>query len=200
MRVLHDVPIITERLTTVEPVSGTAIMHPSLRDEYERVKLTLEPLTLEDVTKVWTALSLRYRLSAAYVVNVVQIESRRPRTFPRPVGPLVSADRPPLPSEPGPAVEVLTIQTPTITSVGVRRGPGGDEQPFAYARVGDRLVLRGTALAGAITSGGVRGRSRTGRRSRPAIASRPTCRTRRSRTGRRFRRSCSSSREPSPCA
>lgn len=151
MRVLHDVPIITESLVTVRPVSGRTILHESLRHEFERVKLTLEPLTLEDVTKVWTALGLRYRLSAAYVVNVVQIESRRQRRFPKPVGQPLSP-RMPLPSDPpspGPMVYAVAMQTPTITSVAVRRGTF--EQPYPYANVGDTLILRGTSLAGPVT-------------------------------------------------
>jgi hypothetical protein len=154
MRVLHDVPIVTGGVTTVRPPSGRAVLHDSLRDEYEHVKLTLEPLTLEDVTKVWTALALRFRLSAAYVVNVVQIESRRPRRFPRPVGQPASPVTPPLPGDPpapGPMVHVLTIHTPTITDVRVRRVGEATELPFPYARVGDALVLRGTSLSGPVT-------------------------------------------------
>ena len=154
MRVLHDVPIVTDNLLTVRPVSGRAILHESLRHEYEHVKLSLEPLTLEDVTKVWTALGLRYRLSAAYVVNVVQIESRRARRFPKPVGKPISPTIPPLPSDPpspGPMVYALTLQTPTITSVAVQRANTTDEQPYPYANVGDTLILRGTSLAGAVT-------------------------------------------------
>jgi hypothetical protein len=155
MRVMHDVPIVTESLMTVRPPSGAIVLHQSLREEFEHVKLTLEPLTLEDVTKVWTALALRYRLSAAYVVNVVQIESRRPRRFPRPVGQPASAITPPLPSDaahPGPMVYVLTIQTPTITDVKVRRAGATTEQPFPYAGILDTLVLRGTSLSGPITN------------------------------------------------
>jgi hypothetical protein len=154
MRVLHDVPIITDKLLTQRPVSGRTILHESLRHEFEQVKLTLEPLTLEDVTKVWTALSLRYRLSAAYVVNVVQIESRRPRRFAKPVGQPISPTIPPLPTDPpspGPMVYAVTIQTPTIASVSVRRVGTTVEQPFPYANIGDTLILRGTSLAGPVT-------------------------------------------------
>ena len=127
----------------LRPPSGTIVLHESLRDEFEHVKLTLEPLTLEDVTKVWTALALRYRLSAAYVVNVVQIESRRPRRFPRPVGQPLSPTMPPLPTDPpspGPMVYVLTIQTPTITDVRVRRL--GDDRRAAVPYARDRRHAR----------------------------------------------------------
>ena len=155
MRVLHDVPIVTDSLTTTRPPSGLLVLHESLRDEFERIRLSLEPLTLEDVTKVWTALALRYRLSAAYCVNVVQIESRRPRTFPRPVGRPASPTQPPLPTDPpgpGPWVQAITIQTPTVTDLRVRRVGSPDELQFPYAAVLDTIVLRGTSLAGPETN------------------------------------------------
>src|SRR5262249_2270399 len=131
MRVLHDVPIITESVTTQRAPSGAPVLHQSLRDEFEQVKVSLEPLTLEDISKVWTALALKFRLSAAYVVNVVQLESRRARLFPRPVGQPLSPVIPPLPTDapsPGPMVYVLTIQTPTITEVRVIRAGTTVEQ------------------------------------------------------------------------
>jgi hypothetical protein len=84
MRVLWDFPIITEQLMTVNP-PGTQILHVSLRGEFEQVKICLDPLSLEDISKIWTALTRPYRLSAAYTVSVVQIESRRLRTLPAPV-------------------------------------------------------------------------------------------------------------------
>jgi len=154
MRVLHDTPIVTEQLLTIRAPSGREILDTSLRGEFEQVKLTLEPLTLEDVTKVWTALGLRFRLSAAYVANVVQIESERQRTYPRPVGRPLSPLDPPLPTDPpapGPMVYVPTLQTPTITDLHVVLAPGGAEQAYPYARVGDTLALMGTALSGLVT-------------------------------------------------
>jgi len=84
MRVLWDFPIITDQLTTVNS-PATQILHVSLRGEFEQVKICLDPLSLEDISKIWTALTRPYRLSAAYTVSVVQIESRRLRTLPAPV-------------------------------------------------------------------------------------------------------------------
>lgn len=84
MRVLHDFPVITEALMTVN--SGpTQILHASLRGEFEQIKICLDPLSLEDISKVWTALTRPYRLSVAYTVSVVQIESRRVKTLAAPV-------------------------------------------------------------------------------------------------------------------
>jgi hypothetical protein len=158
MRVLHDLPVVTDQLTTLRPPSGNPVLHERLRGEYERVKLTLEPLTLEDITKVWTALALRYRLSAAYVVNVVQVESRRPRSFPRPVGEPLSPVVAPLPGDapsPGPTVTAVTIRAPSITELRVRRAGTTEERPYPYARIGDAVVLSGTNLAGGITTVGI---------------------------------------------
>src|SRR3954469_5511259 len=70
MKVLHDYPVVDGSLIT-RTLPSVQILHPSLVDEFERVKVTLEPLTLDDVSKVWTALNHDYRLSAAYVVTVV---------------------------------------------------------------------------------------------------------------------------------
>ena len=84
MRVLHDFPVITDGLLTVNGLP-TQILHDSLRGEFEQIKICLDPLSLEDMSKVWTALTRPYRLSAAYTVSVVQIESRRLKTLAAPV-------------------------------------------------------------------------------------------------------------------
>jgi hypothetical protein len=85
MRVLHDHPIITAQLLMVKLSPGDPVLDASLRHEFERVKVTLDPLSLEDISKVWTALTLPFRLSAAYTVSVVQIESARERHAALPV-------------------------------------------------------------------------------------------------------------------
>lgn len=84
MRVLHDYPVITDSLMTVNS-PPTQILHSSLRGEFEHIKICLDPISLEDLSKVWTALTRPYRLSAAYTVSVVQIESRRLKTLAAPV-------------------------------------------------------------------------------------------------------------------
>jgi len=137
MRVLHDHPVITERLKKARELPiGDPILHQGLRGEFERVKLYLEPISLEDLSKVWTALTLPYRLSAAYMVTVVQIESRRPRRFPRPVG-----EPPPK----GPRVYVVPFRSPQIREIRVRRqgDPADMERPFPYVRIGDTLIVQG---------------------------------------------------------
>lgn len=134
MRVLHDFPIVTEQLLTVRPPAGQVMLHTSLRGEFERVKITLDPINLEDLSKIWTALTLSYRLSAAYTVSVVQIESQRPRVFPRPVGELPAQ---------GPRVYALPFSGVRIDEIRVQWGAAGPEKTFPYARIGDRLILIG---------------------------------------------------------
>lgn len=141
MRVLHDTPVVGDGLVTTRlPPLGQPILHASLASEFERVKLTLDPLSLEDITKVWTALTRPYRLSAAYRVSVVQIESQRARRFPRPVG-----EPPPA----GPRLYPVPLRRPQIREINTRRpgDPPGLLRPLPQARLGDTLVLLGQSLA-----------------------------------------------------
>jgi hypothetical protein len=152
MRVLHDYTILTEDLLTIKQPVGTPILHDSLLGSYEKVKLSLEPISLEDATKVWVALTLRYRLSAAYSITVVQIESKSKRAFPRLVGAPPSAYPPlsPVPAVPGPYIPVGVFSSPFISGVHVRRLGSLQEQPFPFASIGDKLILLGSGFAGGV--------------------------------------------------
>jgi len=145
MRVLHDFSTITDRLEITSQEVGTVgqpILDTSLLGSPEKVKITLQPLTLEDLSKLWTALpEANFRRSVAYQVSVVQIEAQKPRLFPRPVGEPPAA---------GPRVYTVSFRRPQIEEIGVVRqdDPDERERPFPYARVGDTLVIRGHNLAG----------------------------------------------------
>lgn len=134
MRVLHDYATITEQLQTVRDPYGQQILHESLRKADEQVKLCLHPITLEDLTKIWTALTLPYRMSVAYSVSVVQIESQASRSYPRLVG-----EAP----EGGPGIVAVPLDRPAIESLGVIRLGETIERTTPYARVGDTLVVIG---------------------------------------------------------
>jgi hypothetical protein len=137
MRVFHDIAIVTDDVRAVrhEPV-GDQILHEVLRGEFEKVKLSLEPISLEDLSKVWTALTMPFRVAAAYHVSAIQIESRRQRGFPRRVG-----EPPPA----GPRVTVVPFKVPSIEQLSVHwlTNPPGVEKPFPFAAIGDTLILRG---------------------------------------------------------
>jgi hypothetical protein len=134
MRVLHEYPIITTQLQTVREPYGQQILHESLRKADEQVKLSLHPITLEDLTKIWTALTLPYRLSVAYSVSVVQIESQASRHYPRLVGEAPQG---------GLGIVAVPLDRPAIESLHVIRLGETAERTTPYARVGDTLVIIG---------------------------------------------------------
>ena len=140
MRVLHDYPIVADQLVRQRVTAiGTPILDTSLLDEYEQVKLTLSPVGLDDLTKVWTALEQPFRVSAAYSVSVVQIESTRKRRYPRPVGEPVAA---------GPRIFAVPLRAPRIDEIRVKRfdDPSQAEHRYPYARIGDTLVILGAGF------------------------------------------------------
>lgn len=89
MRVMNDFGNRIDRLTIVNPVAGAPgdpILHPDLSREFERLKITLYPATLDDITKVWSAVSgTNFRRSVVYEATVIQIETPQARPRPQPV-------------------------------------------------------------------------------------------------------------------
>ncbi len=141
MRVLHDFPIITPSLHEEDDDTKPRILDTSLVGEFERVKLVLQPMSLEDLSKLWAAMpEANFRRSVAYHVSVIQIESQRARRYPRPVGE---------PEEAGPRVYAIPFRSPRIEEIRVVRQDDVDqkERPYPYARVGDTLVIRGYNFA-----------------------------------------------------
>jgi hypothetical protein len=130
MRILHDFAIITPDLETS---GGGKVLDHALADARERVKLSLQPISLEDLSKVWTALSRPFRASAAYEVTVVQIEARLGAKHAQPVAEGPTA---------GPHVRAVTGFTPSITDVHAAT------RSDALVRAGDTLVLEGSGLLG----------------------------------------------------
>jgi hypothetical protein len=143
MQVLHEHQIIDERLIEINDSDQSPILHQSLRGQFERVKLYLEPLSLEDLSKVWTSLTLPYRLSVAYKVSVVQIESLRQKHKALPV---LDLSR-----EESPRAHVVPFRQPQISSI----------EPV-IAKLGERLTIRGLNLGSAVEV-------KIGRRSLPAV-------------------------------
>lgn len=82
MRVLRDNAILLPTLmtSTVQPVLDTSLLMAR-----EHLRISLLPLTLDDLSKIWTGAEESMRLSVAYEVSVVQIESLQRRNTPLPV-------------------------------------------------------------------------------------------------------------------
>jgi hypothetical protein len=79
MSILHDHPI----LGTAE-IEG-ALPNNDLHRQLERVRITPQSLSVEDISKLWMTFQTQYRTSTTYEVSVVLIESKRPTRTPLPV-------------------------------------------------------------------------------------------------------------------
>jgi hypothetical protein len=79
MRVLHDYAILNPEDIRM------ALPESDLHNQVERVRITPLPLNLEDVSKLWTIFQTQYRISVAYEVSVILIDSKRPIKTPLPV-------------------------------------------------------------------------------------------------------------------
>jgi hypothetical protein len=85
MGVLHDHPLLgaAEIKNATSPIAD--LTDSDLHEQIERVRINLQPLTFEDMSKLWTTFQTHYRVSAAYQVSAVLIESTRPPRTPLPV-------------------------------------------------------------------------------------------------------------------
>lgn len=79
MSALHDHPLLGAQEIQ------DALQESELQSQIERVRITPQPMSLEEMSKLWTAFQTQYRISAAYQVEVVLIESTRPARTPLPV-------------------------------------------------------------------------------------------------------------------
>jgi hypothetical protein len=95
----------------------TAMPNNDLWQQVERVRFTLQPFYLEEISKLWTGFQTQYRLSVAYEATVVLIDSGRPVSTPLPVltrgrtdsGVVAQADMIP----PFPAINDMTLPKQT---------------------------------------------------------------------------------------
>lgn len=97
MQRLHETPVLTREairkaLPGASPIGGGALppalgalAASDLADQIELIKIALLPLSLDELTKLWSALQSNYRPSAAYHVSVVLIDSHRPARAALPV-------------------------------------------------------------------------------------------------------------------
>lgn len=79
MSVLHDHPLLGRQEIAL------ALGSSELAEQFERLRLTPLPVGIDDISKLWTVFQTQYRISAAYEVTVVLIDSRTPIRAPLPV-------------------------------------------------------------------------------------------------------------------
>ena len=83
MSVLNDYPILSP--DDIRSATTASLPRADLDKQIERVRITLQPLSVEDISKLWTGFATQYRLSAAYEISVALIESTLPAKTPLPV-------------------------------------------------------------------------------------------------------------------
>src|SRR5262249_23935308 len=79
MSVLHDHPVLGADEIRV------AIPNNDLFLQRERIRVPAQPLSVDEMYKLWTAFQTQYRISAAYQAAVVLIDSTLPTRTPLPV-------------------------------------------------------------------------------------------------------------------
>jgi Pvc16 N-terminal domain len=83
MSILHDHPVLGKR--EIQDAVQAVLSGSDLHEQIDRLRITPLLLTLDDLSKLWATFSSPYRLSAAYEVSVVLIDSTRPPKTPLPV-------------------------------------------------------------------------------------------------------------------
>lgn len=127
MRVLHDQPILKSEDIKL------ALEESNLHQQIEHIQITQQPLSIEEILRLWTTFQTQYRISAAYEISVVLIDSSLPVKAPLPVLARGSDDS-------GISVGAsMEVPFPTLESV---RPP--NEQ--TAVRLGEELVLLGHHL------------------------------------------------------
>lgn len=149
MEMFHETAILPRNMVRAALQGGVngAILPPAfqdddpaqLADQLELIKITPQNLTLDDMSKLWTAMQTHYRTTVGYMVSMVLIERDAPRRTPLPVLSRGAVD-PASGRDAGVFVQPgLTPATPMLTRV----APPGDRPAM---RLGDTLVFHGHHL------------------------------------------------------
>jgi hypothetical protein len=127
MSVLHDHPVLGQGEISV------ALPGNDLGEQFERLRITPLPMPLEEMSKLWMVFQTQYRISAAYEVTVLLIDSRAPVKAPLPVLQRGEGDR---------GVATTTGVAPSLHEI---RAPAS--QPAA--RLGEDVTIAGAQLTAA---------------------------------------------------
>jgi hypothetical protein len=131
MSILHDHPVLgADEIQAALPGND-------LYAQIERVRFTLQPLSVEEIYRLWTGFETPYRPSVSYEATVVLIESTRAFSAPLPV---LTRGRP---AWFGGQADGGVLVTPSVVPPTL-----GAILPSASAVFGQRLTLQGTRLSG----------------------------------------------------
>jgi len=125
MSTFHDHPVLGQ--ADIEGITPDS----DLQNQIERLRITPDVLSLDDMSKLWSSFQAEYRLSTTYQVSVVLIESTRAGRAPLPV--LKRGDQ-------NQGAHVLAASSPVLSGI---RFP--NQKPGA--ELGDLLTILGENMA-----------------------------------------------------
>jgi hypothetical protein len=145
MQLLHETPMLSRdairrALAPSTPVSGSvlppafqALSAADLADQIEQIKICPESIGVEELSKLWSAFMVNYRLTTSYLASVVLIESQKSTRAALPVRKA--------------RLYVSPFERPLIEQVSSDAAPGADPRLTSSST----LVLRGSDLQGDVT-------------------------------------------------
>jgi hypothetical protein len=85
MQLLHETPVLgrdairsaLRNLATSSEAAARALATADLADQVEQIKLSPQPMSTEEVSKLWSAIQTQYRPTVVYQASVVLIESQK---------------------------------------------------------------------------------------------------------------------------
>ena len=143
MFVLHEMPVLTRdaiRAVAVAPPQPpllAGLQASQLADQIEQIKVAPQVMSVEEISKIWSALQSQYRPTAVYKASVVLVESQRSV---RPALPVRARNLKVIPFD-RPVIELLQSQENNAA-------PIVPDQPIL---AGYNLIIDGNRLRGEIT-------------------------------------------------
>ena len=148
MQLLHETPVLTRKAIrdslsaipslqvsgSILPPAFQALAAADLADQFELVRICAEPMTTEDISKLWTAFQANYfRLTAGYTASVVLIQSQKSTRAALPVL--------------KPNLYVMPLKSPQIQEVISAAQPPADPR----ITVNSAILIKGSGLRGDVT-------------------------------------------------
>jgi hypothetical protein len=124
MSVLHDTPVLDRAAI------AAALAKNDLGAQFESLRITPLATTVDEISKLWMVFQTQYRISAAYEVTVLLIDSLQQARSPLPVLQRGQGDK---------GVTSIASALPVLTGIAMPRSQ------FA-ARLGENITLQGKAL------------------------------------------------------
>jgi hypothetical protein len=143
MFVLHEMPVLTRdairevSITPPAPPLLAGLTSSELADQIEQIKIAPQIMSVEEISKIWSALQSQYRPTAVYKASVVLIESKK-------------SVRPTLPVR-ARQLLVVPFEQPRIDLLQSQSADGADIFHDQVILAGYNLVIDGQRLRGTTT-------------------------------------------------